>query len=260
MTGTKKKSGLIVQARDLKLFEELAVMRVVDREQAKIVAGFGSTTRANTRLLALTRAGLLRRFFLGSRKSLYALSEKGAQLAEVPLRGPRRRQNETLVADFFIEHQLAINDVYCALTCGPVPVESTSVRRWLAFHEPITKNIRLIPDGYVEFVTRRETLAAFLEVDLGHERGPVWKEKPRNYLQLALSGDFERRFGLNRFRVLVLANSLRRMHSLRRTVGAITPKIFWFATLSAVREQGFFAPVWYRPTGDTPTQLIKEGL
>src|ERR1035437_9866719 len=110
MTGNKKRRGLIVQARDLKLFEELAVMRIIDREQAKIVAGFGSTTRANTRLLALTRAGLLRRFFLGSRKSLYALSEKGAQLAEVPLRGPRRQQNETLVADFFIEHQLAINN------------------------------------------------------------------------------------------------------------------------------------------------------
>jgi hypothetical protein len=63
MTGNNKKGGLVVQQRDLKLDEELAVMGVIDREQAKIVAGFGSTTRANARLLALTRAGLLRRFF-----------------------------------------------------------------------------------------------------------------------------------------------------------------------------------------------------
>jgi hypothetical protein len=258
MTGNEKKRGLVLQARDLKLFEELAVMRVVDREQAKIVAGFGSTTRANARLLALTRAGLLRRFFLGSRKSLYALSEKGAKLADVPLRGPRRKQDEMLVADFFIEHQLAINEVYCTLMRKAIPVEGVSVRRWLAFHESITKNIRLIPDGYVEFETERETLAAFLEVDLGHERGQVWKEKPKNYLQLAISGEFERRFGLNRFRVLVLANSLRRMHSLRKMVGTITQKIFWFATLDAIREQGCFAPVWYRPVGDTPVQLIEE--
>ena len=61
----------------------------------------------------------------------------------------------------------------------------------------------------------RASLAAFLEVDLGHERGPVWKEKVRNYLQLALSGEFERQFGTNRFRVLVLANSERRLHSIR---------------------------------------------
>ena len=38
-------------------------MRVIDREQAKCIAGFGSTTRVNIRLLALTRAGLLRRFY-----------------------------------------------------------------------------------------------------------------------------------------------------------------------------------------------------
>ncbi len=260
MTGNNKRRGLVVQLRDMKLHNELAIMGVIDREQAKIVAGFGSTTRANARLLALTRAGLLRRFFLGSRKSLYALSEKGARLAGVPLRGPRRRQDETLVADFYIEHQLAINDAYCALKYGVIPTEGVSFRRWLAFHEPISKNTRLIPDGYVELATQRETLAAFLEVDLGHERGPVWKEKPRNYLQLALSGEFEQRFGLKRFRVLVLANSERRMHSLRKTVGAITQKIFWFATLGAVRDQGFFAPVWYRPTGETPTQLIEEHL
>src|ERR1039458_886835 len=69
MTGNNGR-GIVLQARDWQLLQELAVMRVVDREQAKIVAGFGSTTRANVRLLALTRAGLLRRFFLGSRKSL----------------------------------------------------------------------------------------------------------------------------------------------------------------------------------------------
>jgi len=72
MTGIKKttengkRRGLIVQPRDLELLRELGVMRVADREQVKIAAGFGSTTRVNTRLLALARAGLLRRFFLGS--------------------------------------------------------------------------------------------------------------------------------------------------------------------------------------------------
>jgi hypothetical protein len=64
MTGNNKR--LVLQPRDRRLLEELATMRVVDREQAKIVAGFGSTTRANTRLLALSRAGLLRRCFLGT--------------------------------------------------------------------------------------------------------------------------------------------------------------------------------------------------
>jgi hypothetical protein len=93
---------LILQPRDLHLLREVAEMRVLDREQAKIVARFGSTTRANTRLLALVRTGLLRRFFLGSgggRRALYALTSRGAQVIGVPLRGPRRPQDALLVAD-----------------------------------------------------------------------------------------------------------------------------------------------------------------
>ena len=48
---------LMLQDRDLRLLEALDTMRVANREQAKVVAGFRSTTRANARLLALTRAG-----------------------------------------------------------------------------------------------------------------------------------------------------------------------------------------------------------
>src|SRR5229473_968708 len=123
---------LVLQPRDRHLFEELATMRVVDREQAKIVAGFRSTTRANTRLLVLSRAGLLRRCFLGTTaggsKALYMLSPKGAQAVGVPLRGPHRRKDEALIADFFIEHQLQINEIYCTLKYRPVPVSGVTFK------------------------------------------------------------------------------------------------------------------------------------
>src|ERR1700722_11132497 len=82
MAGNNRR-GIVIQERDRQLLRELAVMRVIDREQAKGVAGFGSTHRANTRLLHLTKAGLLRRFFLGTKgggqKALYALSRNGAK-------------------------------------------------------------------------------------------------------------------------------------------------------------------------------------
>src|ERR1039457_2183666 len=114
----KARSGMVIQERDRHLLRELSLMRVIDREQAKVVAGFGSTTRANARLLALTRAGLLHRFFQGTvaggAKALYTLSDKGARLVDVPASGPRRREDQAVVADFFIEHQLGINELYCA--------------------------------------------------------------------------------------------------------------------------------------------------
>jgi len=116
--------------------------------------------------------------------------------------------------------------------------------------------LRLIPDGYVELKTDSGIVAAFLEVDLGHERGNVWKAKIENYLRFALipsSGEsFQRPF-----RVLVLAPSDRRLSSIRKDVTTKTEKIFWFASLEAVRRKGIFAAIWLRPTGESRLELIK---
>jgi hypothetical protein len=247
MPGTK---GFILQPRDRHLLNEFAILEVTDCDQVKVVAGFGSTTRVNTRLLQLVRSGLLRRFFLGSgggRKAIYALSQKGAHLVEVPYRGPRRRQDEVLVADYYIAHQLAINAIYCTLKYKIVL--GISFERWISFHQPVTPSLGLIPDGLVELRTASGVVSSFLEVDLGHESLTIWNRKARNYLQLALSGDFRKLFGQERFRVLVLVNSERRLYSIRKALGVVTEKLFWFATLDSANND-FFAPIWLRPVGD----------
>jgi hypothetical protein len=261
MTGNKHR-GMVIQERDRHLFRELSVMRVIDREQAKIVARFGSTTRANARLLALTRAGLLRRFFQGTvaggAKALYTLSLKGAQFVGVPESGPRRRQDEAVVADFFIQHQLAINEVYCSLKYDNRRPIGITFQRWRGFPKQPVRGLRLIPDGYVELATGSGIAAAFLEVDLGHERPRVWHDKVRNYLDLAVTGNFEREFRQQRFRVLVVADSERRLGAIREVVLPVTDKIFWFATFEAIRRHGVFAPIWQRPKGEDLQSLIRE--
>jgi Replication-relaxation len=253
--------GMVIQERDRHLLAELAVMRVVDREQARIAGGFNSTTRVNTRLLVLARAGLLRRFFLGAagsgRKALYALSVRGAAEVGVSVRGPRRKNNEVLIADYFISHQLRVNQLYCLLKYGTLP-HPISFERWVLFFEPLAKNLRLIPDAYFELKTPAGTMAAFLEVDLGHEGLAVWKEKIKKYLELALRGDFERRFGQEQFRVLIVANSERRLLSIRRVVRAFTQKIFWFATTEAIESNRLFAAIWIRPEGSDPQSLFPQ--
>jgi hypothetical protein len=254
--------GMVIQERDRHLLRELGFMRVIDREQAKIVAGFGSTTRANARLLALTRAGLLRRFFLGTvaggAKALYTLTEKGARLVGVPESGPRRRRDEAVVADFFIQHQLATNEVYCALKYSHETQGGIVFKRWMGFPKRPVPGRRLIPDGYFELETPSGILAAFLEVDLGHERPRVWQDKVRNYLDLAVSGNFEREFKQSRFRVLVVTDSDRRLGAIRQAVLPLTDKIFWFATFESIRIHGLFASIWWRPKGEGTQPLIRE--
>jgi hypothetical protein len=163
-----------------------------------------------------------------------------------------------LVADFFVQHQLSINAVYCGLKFDTIPVPRVRFVNWLAFHEPLVAGLSLIPDGYVEFATPSGIDASFIEVDLGHEGLAVWKEKTRHYVQLALSGEYERQFKQPRFRVLVLANSERRLHSIRAAVAGITQKIFWFAPLDGVHGKKFFGPAWLRPVGETIQPFFKE--
>jgi hypothetical protein len=251
---------MISQDRDLHLLRELAVLRVIDREQAKFVAGFGSTTRANTRLLALTRAGLLRRFFLGTtasgRKALYSLSKRGAELVAVPYRGLRRGSDETLVADVFVTHQLRINDILCTAKYKPIPILDVRFLQWKSFQEPIDPGQSLIPDGYVEFATPSKTLAAFLEVDLGNESRSVWRAKTQVYLGYAISGSFERQFAHPQFRTLVVTNSERRLLSLNAATAELTEKIFWFTTFDLITKDGFWSPIWQRPTDHRPQPLV----
>lgn len=258
MNGTER--GLVVQARDRRLLEELSVMRVIDREQAAIVGPFASTTRVNARLLALTQAGLLRRFFLGTagsgQKALYALSLKGAQYAAVPLRGPRRRKDELVAADFVVQHQLTVNELYCTVKYKPTSIPGVTFRRWVAFHEPILPGFRLVPDGYAEWQTPAGVRGAFLEIDLGHEGRAIWTEKVKNYLQFADATQDERRRYSDRFRVLVIAPSDRRLRSIRTAVLAKTQKTFWFGNLESIRANGFFAPIWFRPTSDERRPFI----
>jgi hypothetical protein len=63
-------------------------------------------------------------------------------------------------------------------------------------------------------------------------------------------------FKQNRFRVLVIVNSERRLRSIQKVIAASTEKIFWLASLQAIRKNGFFAPVWFRPTGSESQSWI----
>jgi len=255
MTGIRQR-GVVLQERDRHLLAELGVMRIIDREMAKVVAGFGSTTRANSRLLMLTRAGLLRRFFVGSigagRKAVYTLTPKGVDAVAARLEGINRASGRLVVGDRFIEHQTGINEIYLALKYRPIPQPGVRLLRWRAFRRPLSEAIKLTPDGYAELETPPGVRALFLEVDLGTEALGVWRRKVSEYLQLAVSSEFQRLFRQPQFRVLVVASSNARLQRLRSATAQQTDRIFRFATFEIINRQGLFTPVWLRPRGDQP--------
>jgi Replication-relaxation len=260
MTGNRPR-GLVLQERDRRLLHELGVMRVIDREQAKCVGGFGSTTRANARLLALTRARTLRRFFIGTeaggKKALYTLTPEGQRLGGAARPGLRRRDDGVLVADSFVSHQLLVNEIFCLVKYRDIPLPEVRFLRWVSFREPVEPSTSLVPDGYLEISQHGKTFAAFLEVDLGTEPRSVWRNKVEQYLRYAVGGIFAQRHGSAQFRVLVVTNSEERLKSLRTATAALTEKIFWFSTFDAIRGDGFWSAIWRRPSDDRPRALLE---
>jgi hypothetical protein len=254
---------MILQPRDLEFFRILGEhARVVDREQAMHLAGFGSQTRANVRLLKLASNGFLRRYFLGTlkggSKALYTLSAKGALAAQIENRPVIRPKDTLLVGDPFVNHQLSINEVHIAARFAFL--KDLKFLRWLAFHQPLTPAIAIVPDGYFEIETPSGVRDAFIEVDCGTESLKVWTKKAGLYLQLAISGTFKKLFRHEQFQVLVVATSERRLSFIRKTVAKQTTKIFWFSTLEPIKREGFWSAVWLRPTGDQRFSLLERNV
>ena len=259
MTGSRR-TGIVFQDRDQHLLSELAVMRIIDREMVQFVAGFSSTRRTNSRLLQLTRAGLLRRFFVGSiahgRKAVYTLSHKGTELVNAKLGGIHRASGRLVVGDLFVEHQTGINGIYLSLKYRSMPQSSVRLRRWLTFRQSFSEAIKLTPDAYIEIEVGGTVRAMFLEVDRGTEALKVWQQKTAYYLQMAVSGEFSKRFRQSQFRVLVVASSPKRLTNIRGTVAKSTDKIFWFTTFDTINRDAFWPSIWLRPAGDQRHSLL----
>jgi hypothetical protein len=258
MPGSKR-DGVVIQDRDRHLLSEMDVMRIVDRDMVQTMGGFDSPRRTNRRLLKLTRAGLLRRFFVGSiaygRKSIYTLSGKGVELVNAKFGGISRPAGRLVVSDKFVEHQSRINEIYLAVKYKPLPLEARFAR-WHIFRRSISEAAKITPDAYFEIATGENIRAMFLEVDLGTEALKVWQQKTTYYLQLAVSGEFTKRFRQQQFRVLVIANSDRRLANIRATVAKSTDKVFWFSTLDNTHRDGIWSPIWLRPQGDRRYSLL----
>jgi hypothetical protein len=253
-------AGTVVTDRDLALLRALVIARVLDCDQVMAICRFSSVRRTNRRLLKLVRAGLLRRWFVGTEargvKALYGISPEGMRLiGEQPQGLLAWKQDRVITSSQFLAHQQAVNQVFIQARYQPLSGEA-SCERWLTFREPFSTAVPLIPDGYLEIKQGDAVYPVFLEVDLGTESSKVWRRKVEGYLKFALNGDFERRFHEKRFRVLVVLNSSRRLDVVRQTIAERTDKLFWLSTQDRLRGEGLLAPIWIRPKGEEWIPLL----
>lgn len=247
---TVKNVGTIVTPRDRELLRTLVMTRVLDGDQIKTICGFTSVRRTNRRLLKLVQAGLLKRWFVGTasggQKAFYGLSPQGAHLiGEAVQRLIPWKRDLVVTSSHFLDHQMAINSVFILARYCLLPV-GVRCEKWLRLGEPISASVQLVPDGYLELLQGNAAYSFFLEADLGTESSSVWKKKVEGYLRFGKGPEFERLFGRDLFRVLVVFRSERRLQEVRRRIAARTDRLFLFTTLEQISKQGLCGPVWLR--------------
>ena len=250
----------VLTSRDLFLLRTLVVTRVLESEQVQIIGGFGSVRRTNRRLLKLVRAGMLRRWFVGTRgggqKAIYGLSPTGTRLIDQPAHGLITwKQDALITTSQFLTHQQAINRVYLSARFRLL-VEGSSCTKWQAFREPLSDSIPLVPDAYLEIAKDGVVYPMFLEVDCGTESSTVWKKKAQLYLQLAIAKEFEQMFDRTRLRILIVFSSDRRLNAIRRVIAERTEKLFWFTTEDRINSDGLCGSIWLRPKGNEKIPLV----
>lgn len=258
MPGSKRDGFELQAPRDLNLITAASVMRFIDAEQAMLAGPFGSHSRVNARLRKLTDAGIFEQIFVGTiyagRKALYTPTAAGAAIGKVPYRPIRRRPGKS-EATLFLHHQMTLNDVYTSIKYRPGPSSEYRLLRWQTFSGKMSPTIAVIPDAVMELQTPTARIGSFLEVDLGTETMRVWRQKVKEYLALALSGEFKRVLPSETFRVLVVANSERRARSISATIAKSTSKLFWISTVDRIKQSGFWSGIWVRPGADQTLAL-----
>jgi hypothetical protein len=237
MVGTRnQKIRVVLQDRDREILRILGILRVATRQQLQGLSGFNSRSRSSARLSALVDAGYLHRDFIGT--------IKGGRLAVYMQPTNRiRPRNGPAGLEAALNHHLAVADVYC-LTQIRLRTHPDTRFDWTTPELPKASGI--IPDGTFTLATSDKATTCYLEVDLGTEGHEVWKGKIDRYLSLARSVQVTAPTA-DRFRVLIVVPSVRRLESLRTLISKATDKLFWLTTLQQIKSEGLFASIWLRP-------------
>jgi hypothetical protein len=207
----------------------------------------------------------------GRRPLVHFLDQKGAALLQE--RGFWQeeidwRPEHNQVGSSFIEHLLRTNDVRVAMVVaaekGGFTIkkwldDGTLKRRQMKDHVTFTgpQGARLkaavIPDGYFILGNAEYDSHHFLEVDLRTVTGQSgrwgrrdWHRKVRAYLAYYHSGQYEKRYGTTKGRVLTVTTGERRLENLK----TITEKAggrsrFWFSTFEQLTPDAVLTqPIW----------------
>ena len=261
---SKTTAQLVITDRDRRVLECLYRFRLLRRDQAMALASFQSLTRANTRLAKLVNAKILARKRTpiipgcGSAQALYHLAPRSAAILRVDPGTVAAQARQAARWDLRqVDHLIASNQVLVDFLSA---MDREIEAQLLAFRtEPGLRRDflgqALVPDGWFAWAQDGKRFNCFVEVDLGHEGQMQWRKKILDYLTYAESGSHQQIFAFRSFRVLVLAETERRLENLRKA-SENADRLFFFATLGEITAQTFMKAAWLPVDGNGRISLL----
>lgn len=262
---------MVLMPRDLELLAHLGRFRRLTAEQIRVVVPFGSVQTASYRLQRLWQHAYVERDFwpviVGGAPAIYRLGPLG-QRALAAHRGEDAIASALLSGSqerLFLEHTLAVNDaliafVVAARLAGLQLVWSIPAKPLDRLPDPMNPGTKVpvVPDAEVVCETAGRKRQLFLEVDRGTEPSSRFGAKARGYLAYLASGNFQRRFQLERFRLLVVTPGTTRRDNLERAVRETVTKAaasldhppeallryVGYALADDIRPESVFGEIW----------------
>lgn len=277
-------AGMRLEERDRRLLADLFLHRLMSRSQIQALY-FTSLPRCNARLRQLFDYGFLARFYppvapFGA-QAIYSVGKAAVPViaTELEMDIPAvRRQLSRGKTPTFIEHTLAIVDVWLAFIIAAQEDQNIEIERWLpeaqCRHEYDLREAGgkwrkevFKPDAFIrlENNTSRndvhhdvdiEYSNFFIEVDLGHTSARQFEGKliaHRRYLE---SGLFNEIYGGDSFKTLVVTTSERRLANLCELIRGQDSDLFWFMTFERAQKEGVFSAIWTRSESEGLSDLI----
>ena len=264
--------------RDGKVIRAVYEYRLLSQKQAhRLLFTDTNPKTAQRRLAYLYDSGYLDRRFLHSAggmmnsPTLYVLDKGGNDwlMRTDGLDETRWQPGEMRVGYEHLEHLLAINtfrievELACRQQGYPLLtwIDDTTLKkdydrvRVVGSKDPVP----VIPDGYFCIETPKGKNHFFLEMDRGSMPSKRFKLKIRAYQAYHQSGLALKRFGTEKFRVLTVIESQKRLELLKKaTEDAEGRNRFWFGVLSGLTSETLFAePVW-NVAGRTERTLLLQ--
>ncbi len=263
----RARNSLVLQERDKKIIALCRDYHFLTQEQIRVLSGFGCRTRANIRLRKLFDAGYLsRRFLANFRGRAKILCFPGPRAVEIlsersgidPLKIKQKRKQLLKIKNSSLPHYLSIGGFRLAFSLASKNDPEISLRLWKTQKEmPLSlEDKKFYPDAYFSYGYRGKLYSHFLEIDRSTESNKRFAEKVDNYLKYGFGGSYQRQFGFQFFRVLVVCQSLARLRNLKKLIEGKTDKMFWLAVEKDVSPEKILSQIWHRPNKEGAFSLL----